>query len=162
VLRALGSDGTTGLRLFEIDVQNGALLGRRDVFGDKGIQAQYFPGLTVHPDGRVFVCDGGGLLETVYANSTATKRYRPFEPSAFLNVSTDGRYMFAAQANTAKNRLFVLDARANPERLDELASIEETPERRIGGPFWVSPDGTCVVFRSGQVVRLEPVPKPKP
>jgi hypothetical protein len=162
VLRALGSDGATGLRVFEIDVQNGALLGRREVFGDKSVQAQYFTGLTVHPDGRVFVCDGGGLLETVYANGTATKRYRPFEPSAFLNVSTDGRYMFAAQANTAKNRLFVLDARANPERLDELASIEETPERRIGGPFWVSPDGTCVVFRSGQVVRLEPVPLPKP
>lgn len=165
----LTPDGKTlrasnGVNLWDIDTEKWTLSVPRRVLARDDFGLRPFQPVAVHPDGRAFLGSSTNVIETVYGAGEPTKRLRPTPLSerSYLSVSPDGRYLFGAFAQTKKNRLFVLDARANPERLDELASIEETPERLIGGPFWVSPDGTCIVFRSGQVVRLEPVPLPKP
>ncbi len=127
-----------------------------------------------HPDGRLFVSGGPlGIWECDLAANT--KRYRPAPVGAtsHMRVSADGRYLvvsdFEEPANVAeriRNRVAILDAAREPAQLGELASLEEAPDLRIGGPCWPSPDGRFIVFRSGAVLRVDdgrpPLPKPAP
>ncbi|VTR90977.1 : Laminin_G_3 [Gemmata massiliana] len=129
-----------------------------------------------HPDGRLFVSDGPrGIWEFNFA--AGTKRYRavPVGTASYVCVSADGRYLvasdseapaavFGLNADQTKNRIVILDAAREPVQLGELAALEETPDLRIGGPCWPSPDGRFIVFRSGAVLRIDdgrpPLPKP--
>ncbi|AMV29703.1 hypothetical protein VT84_35240 [Gemmata sp. SH-PL17] len=127
-----------------------------------------------HPDGRLFV-SGGPLGIWEFDLATNTKRYRPAPVGAtsHMRVSADGRYLVVSDseepANVAeriRNRVALLDAAREPAQLGELASLEEAPDLRIGGPCWPSPDGRFIVFRSGAVLRVDdgrpPLPKPAP
>lgn len=120
--------------------------------------------IALHPDGRVFAGAKAGVTETVPGANGPTKRDRPvtLAARAFTAVSDDGRYFFASEGETKRNRLVVLDARANATELGALATIEETDKTLIGGPFFVSPDGRFVVFRSGVVVRVDDSAAPPP
>ncbi|MCE9562661.1 MAG: hypothetical protein K8U57_11500 [Planctomycetes bacterium] len=55
-------------------------------------------------------------------------------------------------------------ARSKPWK--PLAELKESTDVLVGGPFWISPDGKTIVFRSGQVVNVESIsdiaPRPVP
>jgi hypothetical protein len=157
--------------LLEINAGDWASLGVKELFDMKWNQIAPPQPVAIHPDGRVFVGTGAGVVETYHtAEGDAKRRVRPVplpEDCSFLAVSGDGRFLFTSLGEDSVNRplrpkprhtrntVRVLDVRANPAQLDELASLEETDKLRVGGPMFVSPDGQFVVFRSGAVVRVD-------
>lgn len=148
---------TSTSELLDIEAETWKTGGRRGVFGLNPISADPKVPVAVHPDGRVFAGARAGITETVPGPRAPDRRLRPvvLAPLAFMAISADGRYLVASEADAERNRAFLLDARHTPGRLTELASLEETADVQIGGPPHVSPDGKVVVFRSGQVVRVE-------
>jgi hypothetical protein len=136
----------------------------------------------VHPTGdRVYqATDWGGVDETPPLNSiTATTPVRPIiravterPPGIAVNVgiSSDGRFLFqsVARPRDADSTLTVVDTTivTAPTVGPPPSGVLKGGRGQYGSPFWLSPDGSVVVFRSGQVVRvsypagLAPTPRP--
>lgn len=125
------------------------------------------------PDGRLWTTGAEGIVcvdpETGARRAYPVPLSRDFRGRGATRASMDGRFVFVAEASAKRNRLLVIDGRKEPTRFEELAALAESPGVRVGGPFWTSPDGRFVVFRSGLVVRVEagdearrPLPDPLP
>jgi hypothetical protein len=151
-----GGAGPARLGIVDIDTADWKARPTRDVFGLVQNKQSGPPPIALHPDGRIFVGSTTGVSESPPAAGAPWRsRPVPMRAKGFMAVSADGRFLFVADAETDQNWLSVLDARPDAAQVEELASVGEAADRRIGGPFFVSPDGRFVVFRSGQVVRLD-------
>ena len=74
---------------------------------------------------------------------------QPKGAAGHLGISPDGRFLFRAAAGA----LTVTDTAA-PSGATGVAPSGELAVGAAVGPFWLSPDATVLVFRSGQVVRV--------
>jgi predicted Zn finger-like uncharacterized protein len=119
----------------------------------------------VHPAGdRLFTLSANGTVAERVPGKNGTFGVRAIlgDPNApnrqdnlaakagRLGITPDGRFLFRAAGGT----LTVADTTA---RAPAGSGVTPSAELAIGpaaGPFWVSPDATVLVFRSGQVVRV--------
>jgi hypothetical protein len=153
---------TQAPRLVEVDLDEWAVKREVRLPAGGGMMA-------CHPDGRVFRIDSEtiGTLAVEIDPSANTRRIREGgfnHYSAFLDLSPDGRLLFVADVGRSGSRVVALDAAAGaavgpnvPVELGRLADPKGALQ--VGGPFWVSPDGQFLIFRSGQVVRIESSPR---
>lgn len=146
-----------GLRLAEVDLGSWAVKGEVRLPPGAGL-------LTCHPDGRVFGIntDAKGTAVEIdpKANTTRVRSHGLNHSAAFLDLSPDGRVLLVADVAKSGTRVIALDATAGagsdpnvPAELGRLA--DATGALQVGGPFRVTPDGKHLVFRSGQVVRVD-------
>ncbi|HEY1192482.1 MAG TPA: LamG-like jellyroll fold domain-containing protein, partial [Gemmata sp.] len=155
--RALGRS-----RLATVDPPGGVALG----FGANSLMP--FDWVSVSPKRAFAAVPSGGAFavpKALPAGHLSIARLGEGK-SLYLGGLADGRYLVTAEARDGDpgRRVAIYSAyigkgdgpgKAPAWSWEPLTELQDTADAPLGGPFWTAPDGHALIFRSGQIVRLQ-------